>query len=116
MSLILPRHYVEAQREIARMKAHMEKWARDVIWKAYPNHLFTVEFQPFDQSWRVDHMLMGKSKATMYIPPTCDNVEKELVRQAGEVLERAGLPRKALESYHQYDEAQATAKEAFKCR
>lgn len=116
MSLILPRRFADEQRKIAALKAHMEAWARDVIWKAYPNHLFTVEFNVSDQSWRIDHMLMSESKATMFIPPTVDNIEKELIRLAGEILERADIPRRQLESYRQYDEARPIAKEAFKCR
>ncbi|KQZ49719.1 hypothetical protein ASD54_12330 [Rhizobium sp. Root149] len=115
MSLILPPH-VHAARAAAKLKAHIEAWARDVIWKEYPGHLFSVEFSLFDRSYQINHPLMASNKASMFIPGTCDNVEAELKRLAGEVLERANLPRKALESYQQYDDAQATAKEAFKCR
>lgn len=115
MSLILPAH-VHAMRAAAKLKDHIQSWANDVIWKEYPGHLFSVEFNLFDRSYQINHPLMADNKASMFIPGTCENVEAELKRLAGEVLERANLPRKALESYQQYDDAKATAKEAFKCR
>lgn len=110
--LILPAHIAQER----KLKAHIEKWARSVLWKAYPSHLFTVEFNTHDKSMRVDHMLMAESKACMFIHPGEDDMQSALIRVGGEMLERAGLPRKALEDYQQYEDAKATAKEGFACR
>jgi len=110
--LILPAH-IAKEREL---KKHIEQWARNVLWKAYPSHLFMVEFNT-DQKWiRVDHSLMAENQACMFIHPGEPDMEKALIRVAGEMLERANLPRKALEDYQQYEDAKATAKEAFACR
>ena len=112
MALIVPAHIAKER----ALKNHIEGWARSVLWKEYPNHLFMVEFSISDQSFRLDHMLMAESKACMYVHPGEDDMGKALIRVAGEMLERSNLPRKALEDYQQYDDAKATAKDAFACR
>lgn len=110
--LILPAHIAQER----KLKKHIEEWARNVLWKAYPSHLFMVEFNT-DQRWiRVDHSLMADSQACMFIHPGEPDMEAALIRVGGEMLERAGLPRKALEDYQQYEDAKATAKEGFACR
>jgi len=113
MGLILPRHI---QQERA-LKAHCEEWARGILWAEYPHHLFQVDFNITDQSFRIDHLLMGQvNGACMYIAPTEQDVPAALIRAGGEMLERCGLPRKALEDWQQYEDAKPVAKEAFKCR
>lgn len=112
MGLILPPHIARQRAQ----KLHLERWARDLLWQHYPFHLFIVSFNEHEFSWRIDHMLMGKTGACMYIAPDVEDVQGELVRRAGEILERANLPRRGLESYQQYDDVKATAKEAFSCR
>jgi hypothetical protein len=112
MSLLLPAHI---RKEMA-LKRHCEQWARDLLWKHYPHHLFTVTFQLHDHSFRIDHALMASSKACMYVHPGEDDLGKALVRVAGEVLERVGIKRGAIEDYAVYDAAAGKAKEAFACR
>tara|TARA_R110000737_G_scaffold340221_1_gene362893 strand:+ start:17795 stop:18133 length:339 start_codon:yes stop_codon:yes gene_type:complete len=112
MGLILPSHVQKAR----NLQKHCEGWARDIISKAYPNHEFGISFLIDDKSYRIDHRLMEHSKACMYVHPGEDDKEKALIRVAGEILERVGLPRAALEDYDQYDDVLAIAKGAFACR
>lgn len=110
--LILPPNIAKAR----ALQKRCQEYAQDVLWNAYPHHLFTVHFSTDDLSYRVDHMLMGKSKACMYIHPNEPDLERALIRAAGEMLERVNLPRKSLESWEQYETAKSAAKEAFECR
>ena len=112
MSLILPWHIAETR----RLQLRCQQWANDVLQQAYPRHAFKTYFDPADQSYRIEHMLMGTSQACMYVHPGEPDVAKALVRVAGEILERVNLPRKGLEDWQQYKDAEGAAKEAFECR
>lgn len=110
--LLVPHHIAQER----KLKKHCEQWARDLLWKHYPNHLFMVEFMTHEQSFRIDHALMAGSGACMYVHPGEDDLAKAIVRVAGEILERVGIKRGKLESYDVYDEASGKAKDAFACR
>lgn len=107
-------------RRLLEAKDRMETWACNVIRKHYPGHMFTVTFNLHDQSFRIDHSLMGK--ACMYIHPKdihqTGSAERAVINAAGEVLERAGIKRGRLEDWEEVEEARnsKTVKEAFKCR
>jgi hypothetical protein len=109
--LILPPHIAEKRRKQQRAQQIAAQIAYDVA-KVYPEHPFNFEVDYEKGYVFVDHMLLSGNKAR-YFAKDCTDTD-QIVKFCGELLERVGIPRAALESFDQIDEAMAKANDAFK--
>lgn len=108
--LFLPRSHVsrviisEHQRRKRLAKAFAHRCTME-LQKHYPEHLFVCEVDYTDGTIFIDHPLL-KASGARYICHYADYERtqgKELVRLAGECLERVNLPRGELKYFEDYE-------------